>query len=103
MTQKIVTFEVAKALKEAGYPIELPSQIETGGVRIPKFPSYIDTWLWLWREKKTEIEMQALSYARGRVRVWPEYFKSSKVFESTDPEEAIAKAIDYLVENNLIK
>lgn len=122
MAQKIVSYEVAKALKEAGYwnPGTTIKDAYNNGCYIDdgRFykdgcvcpwdilypaPTYLDAWLWLWREKKAEIDIQVASYARGRVRVWPEYFKSSKVFESNDPEEAIAKAIDYLVDNNLIK
>lgn len=124
MEQRFVTFKVAKALKEAGYwnpgtiikcSYNNSCYIDDGRFykdgcvcpwdRLYPAPTYIETWLWLWREKKNEIDIQVLSRrgGGGRVRVFPDYFKLSKVFELNDPEEAIAKAIDYLVENNLIK
>lgn len=80
---KRVSFEVAKALKEAGYPqfnsdeIYVLADFTQGKVVIPKgavktnygednnrlhptmewaaIPSYIEVWLWLWREKKIAI------------------------------------------------
>lgn len=121
MTQKIVTFKVAKAIKEAGYPqkklttkvylVNCDKEGELAHYTSALYydcvvvPTYIEVWLWLWREKKNEIDIQVLSRrgGGGRVRVFPDYFKLSKVFELNDPEEAIAKAIEYLVENNLIK
>lgn len=108
MTQKIVTFEVAKALKDAGYPQVgryqytyagelLVDLVREGGICYgPMAPSYLDAWLWMWNTKNIQIEVADKSYfAKAKV--------IGKVFVETNPEEAIANAIGFLVENNLIK
>lgn len=112
---KRVSFEVAKAIKEAGYPQDKESITNIGwynlsGVytnELPKFwegdnrfvavaPTYLDVWLWLWREKKICIEIKD-----------NHYYTLAKVmnqrFHADSPEEAIISAIEYLVKNNLIK
>lgn len=59
--QKIVSFEVAKALKEAGYPQEHASFVYVQEVLLyspcTQFddkdiaaPSCLSAWLWLWRD-----------------------------------------------------
>lgn len=115
MEQKLVTFEVAKALKEAGYPQgevhiteigwynkagvftkELPFLWKGDDAFVALAPTYIDAWLWLWNTKNIQIEVADKSYfAKAKVM--------GKFFVETNPEEAIAKAIEYLVTNNLIK
>lgn len=109
MKQKRVSFKVAKAIKEAGYP--QPFRVDfyylpNGELRFGRIvchrvyaPTYLDVWLWLWREKKIEIEL----YNDGvgltsqiRIQGRPQFFKS-------DVEEAIIAAIEYLVANDLIK
>lgn len=108
MEQKRVSFKIAKAIKEAGYPQELPPTpvwyyYHDGSLRYGALdsddkceaPYVMSVWLWLWREKK--------------INVTPEYdqisglFSSCGVSEREDPEEAIIAAIDYLVDNNLLK
>lgn len=116
MAQKIVSFEVAKALKDASYPQEcdrfcsVPPKYQDIGRKIAQ-PTYIDAWLWLWREKgwflkiipsgKVEFHFQILQYDKEYEEWHSEGVASLSCFQ--DPEEAIIKAIDYLVENNLIK
>lgn len=127
MEQKRVTFKVAKAIKEAGYsqhpniseywyvtehsePI-FDEPYEKAGTLVDDWdfatnmiaaPTYLDVWLWLWREKKACI---SILFAEGNcgIEIW--YKKTFlRDFEDTfDPEEAIAGAIDYLVDNDLIK
>lgn len=114
MSQKIVSYNVAKALKEAGYPQECKDgtiYYAENGLKW-KYDSetydmyddpvycicltYIDAWLWLWNTKNIKIEVADKPYfAKAKVM--------GKFFVETNPEEAIAKAIDYLIENNLIK
>lgn len=120
MEQKHVSFEMAKALKEAGYlqpltgfgyatkqqVIEFCKFNEGDLFDLEEFfpepdnyvycPTYIDVWLWLWNTKNIQIEVADKSYfAKAKVM--------GKFFVETNPEEAIAKAIDFLVVNNLIK
>lgn len=122
---KRVTFKVAKALKDAGYPqktrgtvFATETFIHNGtsfgmGCQITRpfgiphkyladIPTYLEVWLWLWREKKACI---GILFDDGdcAVEIWSN--KSFlRDFESKfDPEEAIINAIEFLVENNLIK
>lgn len=117
MTQKIVTFEAAKALKEAGYwnPGTIIKCSYNNGCYVDdgRFykdgcvcpwdhlypaPTYIETWLWLWIEKgiKIHVGFDCCIYFNKE-----DYTPIILMVE--DPEEAIAKAIDYLVDRNLIK
>lgn len=111
MKLKKVSFEVAKAIKEAGYPQGCTSQCYltkdhnhfyrksqiVGDVNewrlltnhIADIPTYIDVWLWLWREKRCPILI--------------DYSFCGIDKNTNDPEEAIIAAINYLVDNNLIK
>lgn len=73
MEQKIVSFKVAEALKEAGYPqyrhdvgyvtekccdgfnvFNKGRLTDNASRRVKKIsaPTYLEVWLWLWREKK---------------------------------------------------
>lgn len=112
---KRVSFETAKALKEAGYPqennricySEIGDLITISGSTNLDFstdflaaPTYLEVWLWLWREKKIAIDVREFNEEWDSVFVHTySYVSTSK----TDPEEAIIVAINYLVENNLIK
>lgn len=64
-------------------------------------PTYINLWLWLWREKGLRI--------REEINVITIYDNSELGYvarlnnPANDPEEAIIAAIEYLVDNNLIK
>ena len=64
-------------------------------------PTYLEVWLWLWREKGIKIGLP-LPADRGLAIVVDnkEYIHS---VARKDPEEAIIAAIEYIVENNLIK
>lgn len=128
MIDRIVSFEVAKAIEKIGfpqpdknsgitnvYPLEDHDDNFTPYTRIGKLttnyhcqtfrvlsdipfvgaPTYIDVWLWLWREKKYPIDVDCYNATH-----WSTDIVSG---EFTDPEEAIVEAIDYLVDNNLIK
>lgn len=115
---KRVSFTVAKALKEAGYPqvYETPEYFyTTNGQLTNNFyardsiecvaPTYLDAWVWLCREKKIYIRLDIAT----DTCLW--YYAISIEHEIValgncsfaDPEEAIKSAIEYLVENNLIK
>ena len=122
---KKVSFKVAKAIKEAGYPqdnhtaiyLEDGSCIYTGGLLDTgssiyyKIVSYIEVWLWLWQEKGIKLEVHhPIDLDK------PNFFDEERVYcatgydvayadecEYANPEDAIVAAIDCLVENNLIK
>lgn len=128
MKNKIVSFKVAKVIKEAGYPqysgenywwkegsylsehteplVEIYKGDDYYDYRQYLYyaPTYLDVWLWLWREKRIEIEVYGEvnlvlknGYELLRDVSW-EYVESNP-----DPEEAIIEAIEYLVDNNLLK
>lgn len=121
---KRVSFEVAKALKEAGYP-----QGETDSVYVTKdidnfeegelvdilyttwvsdnvvdAPYAVEVWFWLWREKKICINCNLDKY-----NLIPQWWCNNEdgINYNTpnfdDPEEAIVATIEGLVENHLIK
>lgn len=149
MTQKTVSFEIAKALKEAGYPqpqtdvwgyVHRPNNCyftgihhywdenherqiswdETNQFHItddwadeiePSFygsaiaaPTYLEVWLWLWQVKKICINCNLDKY-----NLIPQWWCNNEdginynTPNFNDPEEAIIAAIEYLVENDLIK
>lgn len=96
---EIVSFEVAKAIEEAGYPQGQEKYcyrsngemyiFENMFDHIPDYccdaPTYIEVWVWLWRKKK--VDKQHLFI----------------LDPNKDPEESISAEIKYLVDNNLIK
>lgn len=105
---KKVSFNVAKAIKEAGYPQYgfCNDYYNSEGLIVSKFckmdklvfpaPTYLEVWLWLWREKKRAIEL------RLRPEGWMVLTFGVNAYYA-DPEEAIIAAIEHLAENNLIK
>lgn len=109
-----VSFKVAKAIKEAGYPQGNGQYYAEDGLIVTKdkdtkflcryyIPSYIEAWLWLWREKNIQISPSkglALSKINDQ---WENLIPRKLWKDYTDPEEAIIAAIKYLVTNNLIK
>lgn len=106
---KRVTFEVAKALKDAGYPQTggdwwYSSDGELSEDFYPEYmeffaPTYIEVWLWLWREKAVPLEI--LFYEpRSKWYVFCEY---NEMPFKDNPEEAIVEAINHLVTNKLLK
>lgn len=128
---KRVSFDVAKAIKEAGYPQEWYDceyyYTQNGDVKrcddylgntvedisyhqrycIPA-PTYIEVWLWLWREKNIRFDIEdlwdaELSYPERGCASNTNQLGGICTPEVSDPEEAIEKAIAYLCENGLIK
>lgn len=121
MAQKRVSFKVAKAIKEAGYPQDKSSSCYnayTGEFHYTSCldswlkdgdyidaPTYLDVWLWLWREKKIFIE-PAIHFDSVKGYYFTAFIISDNItkhVEASDSEEAIIAAIDYLVDNDLIK
>lgn len=121
---KIVSIEVAKAIKEAGYPLQRfhtvsREQFEHGwgpgiysespSILYPEdndfvdmylCPTYIEVWLWLWKEKGIKLSVEPNDdetecYTKDLGKLISEF--------GSNPDEAIEAAIKYLVENNLIK
>lgn len=107
---KIVSFEVAKIIKEAGYPQDrqryqygyegnLVDLVRDGGICYgPVAPTYLDVWLWLWREKKVYFGVNAEEYPHDGMCI-----NDYEDRPYADPEEAIENAIMFLVKNDLIK
>lgn len=133
MEQKRVSFKVAKAIKEAGYPqgdknsgncdvypLEDHDKNFSAYTRVGKLstryhcqnwtistsipyviaPTYLEVWLWLWREKSIELDVE---YSPKRLSwyCWHEDFPLGN--NCKDQEEAIIAAIEYLVDNDLVK
>lgn len=116
---KRVSFEIAKIIKEAGYPQgKTDSCFDSNAVMhytsskdswLPNdiyidAPTYMEVWLWLWRSKNISIDIDYLHGIFWGAHTYGEYVKNNDGEpEYSDPEEAIAAAIKYLVENDLIK
>lgn len=114
---KRVSFNVAKAIKEAGFSQEGNAHstyydeqhketfvpFECNRSRDYLAPTYMEVWFWLWEEKKITIDIVALAGGSCGAFIWKfgERLKVQIKFES--PEEAITATIEYLVENDLIK
>lgn len=117
---KRVTFKVAKAIKNAGYPqdeinitkigwynqagiytTELPFLWEGDDMFVAIAPTYLEVWLWLWREKRFPIDAECMEKLQRKIayNIWENGILSERY---DDPEEAIISAINYLVDNNLI-
>lgn len=113
-----VSFKVAKAIKKAGYPQgqEEHAYRSNGEIyifedmfdHIPDYccdaPTYMEVWLWLWREKRICINCKLDKY--NLLPMWwctNEDDINYNTPNFNDPEEAIIAAIEYLVENDLIK
>lgn len=119
---KIVSFKVAKAIKEAGYPLQRfhtvsREQFEHGwgqgiygespSILYPEdndfvdmyfCPTYIDVWLWLWKEKEIYIQVER----KYCMLSFPHYDSCTFSLDSS-PEESIITAIEWLVDNDYIK
>lgn len=115
---EIVSFEVAKAIKEAGYPqgktakvylledyglfkkgLDIFNKLDNSYNKAD-IPTYLEVYLWLWNELGIKFiidldEDGAKCYGRVNDVIIDE--------SGDDPEEAIKQAIEYLVTNNLIK
>lgn len=106
---KRVSFNVAKAIKEAGFSQEGNAHstyydeqhketfvpFECNRSRDYLAPTYMEVWLWLWN-KGICIEIKD-----------NHYYTLAKVnnqrFHGDDPEEVIIIAIEYLADNNFIE
>lgn len=113
---KRVSFKVAKAIKNAGYPLEIKLIEEaeklgwndkaffTGMATCALLPTCIEVWLWLWREKGIYIDI-ASSKLGTQIDIWDSeqhnIMGDNTVFYSS-PEEAIIAAIEHLTDNDLI-
>lgn len=111
---KRVSFKIANTIAKAGYfgkynKICVVEQIVDSKTLIlnkdhelinEEVPTYIETWLWLWRDKKLYIDVDL---AIGTEETVSYLHYNLEAFESNDPEEAIKKAIEYLIDNDLIK
>lgn len=112
MELKRVSFKIAKAVKEAGYPQDYEAFYSNDGELHVNMsyeyktymyknqigysaPTYLAVWLWLWREKNIRIHP-----AYKSVTIMP---LGTLLDCSNDPEEAISAAVRYLVDNDLIK
>lgn len=124
---KRVSFEVAKAIKKAGCPQHSLNEVtslaydDNGEIwemgyfdqnpylEYYSIVTYIDVWLWLWREKKIAIGCPyENTYNYWFTNINAENDESLILWkyssgESNDPEDAIIEAIEYLVNENLLK
>lgn len=105
---KKISFNVAKVIKKAGYPQDYTEFYYDYNRCVQRrtncyvncqcvAPTFLEVWLWLWREKKIAIEAD-YSLQHG---YWINGGICGESFE--DPEDAIIAAINYLVDNDLIK
>lgn len=104
--QKRVSFKVAKALKEAGYPQEITKETVFHALFDPMYcvcPYAMDVWLWLWREKGIQIDVVSTFEKTCFIAIWKLGERIFSQCKNVDPEEAIIAAIEYLVDNDLIK
>lgn len=111
---KRVSFKVAQAIKEAGYPQDYGDFYYDYNKCIQKrgncyvnckcvAPTYIEVGFWLWREKKISISTSKLENTFGCL-VLTNLNKPLFIADNlSDPEEAIIAAIEYLVDKDLIK
>lgn len=118
---KIVSYEIARVLKKAGYPqrfvtsygwYDKNGRFNDSSCDVPMdeeydecvAPTYMEVWLWLWKEKKICINCNLDKY--NLLHMWwctNEDGINYNTPNFNSPEEAIISAIEYLVENNLIK
>lgn len=74
---------------------------------VKPFPTYFELWLWLWREKGITIEpsKDGITVIECKDENSHLYY-GHNIFsqdDNKDPEESIIIAIEYLVDNDLIK
>lgn len=110
---KRVSFKVAKAIKEAGYPQDYTEFYYDYNGCIQKrsncyvnckcvAPTYLDIWLWLWREKKAMLNVDGFELGMAEVVIYLQNSIYNTNHIANDPEEAIIAAIEYLVEQKMI-
>lgn len=119
MDMKRVSFNVAKTIKEAGYPQDkqsitdigwynmagiytnqLPTQWEGDNMFVAVAPTYLEVWIWLWKEKNVKFSVEPNDDLSECYTTDLGYLISEF---GADPEEAIVSAIEYLVESKLLK
>lgn len=117
---KRVSFKVAKAIKEVGYPqdSDIYYYDSYGNLNVYesystmclhngyRAPFYLDVWTWLWNEKNIQITPKRWtqpSCIGSTIEVCNCLLHEMYNLDKTGPEEAIIAAIDYLVDNDLIK
>lgn len=98
-TMKKISLKVAKAVEKAGYSFSY----EVNEYFTQYFPTYIEIWLWLWREKKAMLIVDGFELGMAEVVIYLQNSIYNTNHIANDPEEAIIAAIDYLVDENLIK
>lgn len=124
---KRVSFNIAKMLKEIGYPqkqgenywykegsylckhseptieIYYKDDYFEYSNNLYYAPTYLEAWLWLWREKGIYIDI-AYYGNNVEVSIWGKGCNRIKyiVMQNADPEECIIASLEYLVDNNLI-
>lgn len=112
---KPVSYKVAKAIKEAGYPQGVtPYEYVTkdyatfkegefidsffsvnAGDNVVDAPYVMEVWLWLWEFKDIHISVKRQGFFSVA-----EVFGHKFAFET--PEESIAAAIDFIVDSGLV-
>lgn len=117
--KKIVSFEIAKAIKDAGYDNNHmrglyyndkgESLIVTNITDLLEYdipaPTYIDVWLWLWQNKGIYIDTKRVFTTEG-IRVFCTVSYGVNLYYvqyRINPEEAIIAAIQYIVEHQILK
>ena len=114
MELKRVSFKVAKAIKDNGYPQIFVdcAYYEDNNLHhtedpynncrtiIAYAPTYLEVWLWLWKEKNIKFSVEPNDDLSECYTTDIGYLISEF---GDDPEEAIVSAIEYLVDNDLIK
>ena len=112
MEQKRVSYKVATALKEAGYPqigeywydgsglcCYSESDLDELQNHFYAAPYALEVWLWLWRKKGIKILPTGGIIVQGKGKL-----ETNNLYNyPNDPEDAIISAIEYLVDNDLIK
>lgn len=121
---KTVSFKVAKAIKNVGYPqgntdkcyltADHNQFYKEGQIvyneegewtvltkNLADIPTYMEVWLWLWREKNIKLSLEPNDDLAECYNSKDFGHLISKI--CNEPEEAIIAAIEYLVDNNLIE
>lgn len=107
---KTVSFKVAEAIKAAGYPpfrrdlSDCYGNVSSDVVTHRQIlPTYFDVWLWLSDKKHIFIDVKHHCTNCVEAYVETKICDKGRVFNEDNVENGIIKAIDYLVDNNLIK
>lgn len=86
-------FEIGEYVDHEMYSVSIAHSVTA--------PTYLDAWLWLWREKTIAIDCGCDVIGDNH---WFSFITHLKTIKSgKDPEEAIKEAVNYIIENNLIK